>query len=101
MIKKGCRTIPDDPHRVGEAIGRIRFIQLRALVTAAYEMRDEVRQPRDRDGSEDHTGRPHTQTVRVRLGTQGDLERCVARNGCDACGSWAQRRDQSPERADR
>jgi hypothetical protein len=56
--------MPDDAHRVGEAIRRIGIIQLRSIVRTAYEMRDEISQPRNCDGSKDHTSRPHTQTVR-------------------------------------
>src|SRR5262245_51430288 len=50
-----------------------------------YEMRDEIGKPRDCDGSKNHTGRPHTQNVRVRLGSPGDIDRCVVRNKCDGC----------------
>jgi hypothetical protein len=75
----------NDAHRVREAISRIGFLQ-QFVVAPAYEMRDEIRKPRDCDGSENHTGGPHTQTVRGLPDSLGDLERCVARNECDACG---------------
>src|SRR6476660_4459350 len=77
--------MPDDAHRVGEALRRIGVIKLSCVVRAAHEMRDEVSKPRNCDGSKDHTSRPHTQTVRRWPGRLSDLERCVARNACDGC----------------
>ena len=65
VLIKRSRAMADDAHRV-EAIRRIGILQQLVVVAAAYEMRDEIRQPRNRDGGEDHTGRPHTQTVRGR-----------------------------------
>ena len=67
LIKKRRSAMTDDAHRVGEAIRRIGIIQqLLVVVATAYEVRDEVRQPRNRDGSKNYTGRTHTQTVRGR-----------------------------------
>ena len=67
LIKKGRGAMTDDAHRVREAIRRIGLVQqLLVAVATTYEMRDEIRQPRDRDGSKNYAGRPHTQTVRAR-----------------------------------
>jgi hypothetical protein len=81
----------DDTHRVGEAISWIGILQQVLVIATAYEMWDEIRQPRNRDGSENYTGRTHTQTVRFLLPSSGDLERCVARNECDGCGQRCRR----------
>ena len=86
LIKKWSGAMTDDAHRVGEAIRRIGLLrQLLVAVATTYEVRDEIRQPRDRNGSKNYAGRPHTQTVRGEPRSPGDLERCVARNGCDGC----------------
>ena len=86
LIKKRSSAITDDAHRVREAIRRIGVVQqLLVDVATAYKMRDEIRQPRDRNGSKNYAGRSHTQTVRGEPRSSGDLERCVARNGCDGC----------------
>jgi hypothetical protein len=76
----------DDAHRVGEATRWIGILQqLLVAVAPTDEVRDEVRKPRDGNGSKNYAGRSHTQTLRGEPRPSGDLERCVARNGCDEC----------------
>ena len=86
LIKKWGGAMTDDAHRVRETIRRIGIVQqLLDVVAPTYKVRDEIRQPRDRNGGKNYTGRTHTQTVRGEPRSSGDLERCVARNGCDGC----------------
>ena len=86
LIKKRCGAITDDAHRVRETIRRIGIVeQLLDIIAPTDKVRDEIRQPCNRNGSKNYTGRTHTQTVRGEPRSSGDLERCVARNGCDGC----------------
>jgi len=79
----------DDAHRVREALRRIGLLeQLLVAVATAYKVRDEIGKPRDRNGSKNYAGRPHTQTVRAERRSSDDPQRCVARNGCDGCEHW-------------
>ena len=94
LIKKRSGTITNDAHRVREAISGIGVFQQLIVVSPAYEMRDKIRKPCDCDGSENYASRTHTQTVRFRLHSSGDLERCVARNECDGCGQRCRRFSQ-------